>query len=263
MNKKFYFFCIFLLVFSVVFHGFSALETGSGSGSNSGSMNAPLVKYKEWQVGRSDTGTDKNKAEHLSFITSTGTSCQFSASVGYQGGSQPQNTSPIDPDTVKWDVIDANHSMTFDKSSVSKNWSGKHPSKFDTSTSFNVVAKVTVPRYKTDTSCTANDANRADRTPVRFRQRHRRAALVNRYCATHHDCHHTGNRHSAIPLCQHSAPHVHFAPTPDCPSNLRITTLQPKFLYNFTSLCGIIDVTQYYSYNTISGYISLLCSTNC
>ena len=41
------------------------------------------------------------------------------------------------------------------------------------------------------------------------------AALVNRYCATHHDCHHTG-RHSAIPLCQHSAPHVHFAPTPDC-----------------------------------------------
>ena len=166
MNKKFYFFCIFLLVFSVVFHGFSALETGSGSGSNSGSMNAPLVKYKEWQVGRSDTGTDKNKAEHLSFITSTGTSCQFSASVGYQGGSQPQNTSPIDPDTVKWDVIDANHSMTFDKSSMSKNWSGKHPSKFDTSTSFNVVAKVTVPRYKTDTSCTANDANRADRTPV-------------------------------------------------------------------------------------------------
>ena len=41
------------------------------------------------------------------------------------------------------------------------------------------------------------------------------AALVNRYCATHHDCHHTG-RHSAIPLCQHSAPPVHFAPTPDC-----------------------------------------------
>ena len=41
------------------------------------------------------------------------------------------------------------------------------------------------------------------------------AALVNRYCATHHDCHHTGG-HSAIPLCQHSAPHVHFAPTPDC-----------------------------------------------
>ena len=148
MNKKFYFFCIFLLVFSVVFHGFSALETGSGSGSNSGSMNAPLVKYKEWQVGRSDTGTDKNKAEHLSFITSTGTSCQFSASVGYQGGSQPQNTSPIDPDTVKWDVIDANHSMTFDKSSMSKNWSGKHPSKFDTSTSFNVVAKVTVPSIR-------------------------------------------------------------------------------------------------------------------
>ncbi len=166
MNKKFYFFCIFLLVFSVVFHGFSALETGSGSGSNSGSMNAPLVKYKEWQIGRSDKGTNSSDKVHTSFITSTKTECRFKASVGYQGGSQPQNTSPIDPDTVKWDVIDANHSMTFDKSSMSKNWSGKHPSKFDTSTSFNVVAKVTVPEYETDTSCTANDANRADRTPV-------------------------------------------------------------------------------------------------
>ena len=99
-------------------------------------------------------------------LPATKTECRFKASVGYQGGSQPQNTSPIDPDTVKWDVIDANHSMTFDKSSMSKNWSGKHPSKFDTSTSFNVVAKVTVPEYETDTSCTANDANRADRTPV-------------------------------------------------------------------------------------------------
>ena len=97
---------------------------------------------------------------------------------------------------------------------------------------------------------------------LRFRQRHRRGTCQSRYCATHHDCHHTG-RHSAIPLCQHSAPHVHFAPTPDCPSNLPIATLQPKFLYNFNSLCGIIDVTQYFSYNTISGYISLLCSTNC
>ena len=85
MNKKFYIFCIFLLVFSVVFHGFSALETGSGSGSNSGSMNAPLVKYKEWQVGRSDTGTDKNKAEHLSFITSTETSCQHQTKTSCPG----------------------------------------------------------------------------------------------------------------------------------------------------------------------------------
>ncbi len=85
MNKKFYIFCIFLLVFSVVFHGFSALETGSGSGSNSGSMNAPLVKYKEWQVGRSDTGTDKNSAEHLSFITSTETSCQHQTKTSCPG----------------------------------------------------------------------------------------------------------------------------------------------------------------------------------
>ena len=159
MRKRYF---VFLFAFAIVLPCFSTLNMNSGSGS----MNKPLMKFKEWQIGRSDKGTNSSDKVHTSFITSTKTECRFKASVGYHGGSQPQNTSPIDPDTVKWDVIDANHSMTFDKSSMSKNWSGKHPSKFDTSTSFNVVAKVTVPKYKTDTSCTANDANRADRTPV-------------------------------------------------------------------------------------------------
>ena len=74
---------------------------------------------------------------------------------------------------------------------------------------------------------------------------YRRSGLVQRRALLR-----VGRRIAPCLLCQHSAPHVHFAPTPDCPSDLRIATLQPKFLYNFTSLCGIIDVTQYYSYNT-------------
>ena len=50
----------------------------------------------------------------------------------------------------------------------------------------------------------------------------RRLAIA--YCATHHDCHHT-SRHSAIPLCQYSAAHVHFAPTPDYHANKQTISL--------------------------------------
>ena len=128
----------FFLLFFAVFRCFSAVETGSDSGSTA----VPLVKFKEWKVGRSDEGTNKDDAVHLSFITSTETSCRFSASVGYQGGSQAPNTSPIDPSTVKWGVVDASHEMKLDTSSVKKNWTGPDPSKFDAKTSFNACCEV-------------------------------------------------------------------------------------------------------------------------
>ena len=162
MNKKFYALCLFLFTFSIVFGGFSAQQTNQGSGST----NVPLVKFKEWKVGRSDKGTDKDNTVHISFITSTETSCYFSASVGYVGGSQPKNTSPIDPNTVKWDVIGASHKMVLDKSSIKKNWTGKDPSAFDSSTSFNVVAKLTVPKHKKYGCTQPLDAKRKDRKPV-------------------------------------------------------------------------------------------------
>ena len=160
-TKKFYALCLFLFTFSVVFGGFSAQQTGSGSGTN-----VPLVKFKEWKVGRSDKGTDKDNTVHISFITSTETTCWFSASVGYVGGSQPKNTSPIDPKTVAWDVIGASHKMKLDKSSVKKNWTGKDPSTFDTGTSFNVVAKLIVPAHKKYGCTQPLDAKRKDRKPV-------------------------------------------------------------------------------------------------
>jgi len=128
MNKKFYVLCLFLFTFSVLFRGFSAQQTNPGSGSKV----APSVKFKEWKVGRSDKGTDENNKVHISFITSTQTLCRFSASVGYVGGSQPDNTSPIDPATVVWSVVDASHQMTLDTKSVKKNWTGPDPSTFDT-----------------------------------------------------------------------------------------------------------------------------------
>lgn len=154
--------------------------------SGSGSTVAPLMKFKEWQIGRSAQGTDKNDTEDLSFITSTQVLCSFKASVGYFGGSQPPNTSPIDPSTGTWTVIDASHNMVLDTKSVKKNWSGKHPSKLDVSTSFNVVGSLTVPKvvgtrtvrnkdgttkqvpdYIGSTSCShSEDVDRLKRTPV-------------------------------------------------------------------------------------------------
>lgn len=61
MTKKFSLLCIFIFVFSLVFRGFSSLETGSGS------IHVPSIKFKEWQIGRHETKqTDPNNKEHLS-----------------------------------------------------------------------------------------------------------------------------------------------------------------------------------------------------
>lgn len=110
MTKKFYVVCIslFISLFALilVLPCFSAVEDPD---SGSGSQPVPLVKFKDWQVGRSDEGTDKDNAVHLSFITSTQTESHFSVSVGYVDGSQPPNTSPIDPSTVVWSLVDASH----------------------------------------------------------------------------------------------------------------------------------------------------------
>ena len=57
---------------------------------------------------------------------------------------------------------------------------------------------------------------------LRFGNKHRRGVCCGLMLLRNAPLHPTG-RHSAIPLCQHSAAHVHFAPTPDCPSDLPIT----------------------------------------
>ena len=164
MNRKLSIFCILLFAFSVVF---IVVLRGFSSSSGSDSMGVPNVAFKKWKVGRSDEGTDTDNAVHISFITSTETTCWFSASVGYVGGSQPDNTSPIDPKTVTWTVPEASHKMKLDTTSVTKNWTGADPSSFDANTSFNVVAKLTVPSFNRNTSCTEpKDANRKDRKPV-------------------------------------------------------------------------------------------------
>ncbi len=168
--KYIVFLFIFLLlsVFSIL--SFSALNTGSGSGS----MNPPSMIFKEWRVGRGVREYTFSIPIHKTFITSTQTSCWVSASVGYNGN-QPQNTAPINPDTVSWS-FPANHGMELDEDSVSTSWSGPHPSKLSGYTSFNVVAQLNVPRHD-DTSqypnpntipaiCTdARNDDRNDRTP--------------------------------------------------------------------------------------------------
>lgn len=161
MIKKFSIFCILLFAFSIVFRGFSAQQTGSGSGS----MIAPEVIFKSWQIGRSERGTKKDNDEHCSFITSTGTSCWFEASVGYKGGNQSKNISPIDPSTVTWSVYDGNQGIK-PSTKLQHNWSGSHPSKLLGNTSFNVVGQLKLDAYSGETTCTASDANRANRSPV-------------------------------------------------------------------------------------------------
>ena len=137
-------FFIFLLLFVFVcWPIFSATSYNSGSGS----MGKPSVKFKKWQVGRSPKGTDTNSKEQKSFITSTEEVCYFTASVVYDGN-QGDNVSPIDPSKVTWSVENESHGMDFVETSVEQNWSGpKHPSKLASSTSFNVVGKLTVPQH--------------------------------------------------------------------------------------------------------------------
>ena len=165
MRTKFF---VFLLVSVFVLPTFSAETQQSGSGS----LPKPAIEFKSWQVGRGSVGSDINNIVHTSFITSTETECRFTASVGYKGGNQPQGSvSPIDPSTVKWTVIDSNPSnMALDTSSVEKNWSDKHPSKFDASTSFNVVGKLNVPVYQATAKpflCRdENNHRRHERTPT-------------------------------------------------------------------------------------------------
>ena len=143
-------FVIFLFVFGfVVSPVFSATTQPSDSGSSQ--LGKPSVKFKEWQIGRSDKNTDSNNDNPTSFITSTETECRFTASVGYNGN-QGDSVSPIDPSTISWTVIDADpSSLALDTSSVQKNWSGKHPSKL-AGTSFNVVGTISVPKFNKNTS---------------------------------------------------------------------------------------------------------------
>ena len=156
-------FFVFFLMFSAVFPLYAATTKKSGSSQ----LGKPSVKFKEWQIGRSDKNTDSN--EHnpnpTSFITSTETECHFVASVVYDGN-QGDNVSPIDLKTIKWTIMDQDPSqLALDTSSVKKNWSGSHPSKLAESTSFNVIGTISVPNFNKNTSCSHSDAQRLKRIP--------------------------------------------------------------------------------------------------
>ena len=166
MIKKFSIFCILLFAFSIVFRGFSAQQTGSGSGS----MSAPQLIFKSWRIGRSERGTVKYNKKHCSFITSTGTTCRFEASVGYKDGISRENSSPIDPSTVTWSVYGGNQGIKLAPgTTLQGNWSGSHPNKLLADTAFNVVGKLTLDAYKsTSTPDLCQDWNldrRGERTP--------------------------------------------------------------------------------------------------
>lgn len=157
--KSVVFLFVFLFIFAIVTPGFSAVNT------NSGSRRKPEMAFKSWRAGRGDLNS-------LTFITSTETTCWLSASVGYKGGNQPNDTfSPIDPDTVKWEFSSMREGWA-EAEPRAQNWSGSHPSKLSGTTSFNVVAKLSLPAhddstlYTISTSCTANDGNRRDRSVV-------------------------------------------------------------------------------------------------
>ena len=184
MRIKFF---VFLLVSVFVLPAFAAETMQSGSGSlpmtaitvtaggsgaetmqsGSGSLPMTAMEFKSWQVGRGSVGSDINNIVHTSFITSTETECRFTASVGYKGGNLPRGSvSPIDPDTVVWSIVDPNGGMALADDSLKDNWSGSHPSKLSSTTLFNVIGKLTVPEYNENTSCTATDDNRAQRSPT-------------------------------------------------------------------------------------------------
>ena len=177
IRKSFVFLFLILFVCSLVF---SATTRQSNSGSST--LGKPSVKFKSWQVGRSDVGTDSNHIVHTSFITSTQDKCYFTASVGYDGN-QGDNVSPIDVSTISWTIIDQDPSSMALKTSK-KNWSGSHPSRLATSTSFNVVGTISlpavvgsrtvydnngnakqVPDYLGSTSCSHSDTYRSQRVP--------------------------------------------------------------------------------------------------
>ncbi len=142
---------VFFLLFVFMFPVFLAVTTNPGSGAGSGSMGSqpkkkPTVKFKSWKVGRSDRGTDTTSTEQKSFITSQENACNFTASVGYDN-IQGDDVSPIDPSTVTWSVGNLSHGMTLE-GELQNNWSGNsHPSQLATSTSFNVVGKLSVPNH--------------------------------------------------------------------------------------------------------------------
>ena len=107
--------------------------------------------------------------EHRSFITSTGTSCGFEASVRYKGGNHPKDSySPIDPKTVVWSVFDGNQGIK--STSIQHNWSGMHPEKLNGSTLFNVVGMLKVDEYKPTAKPVlcydSNNHRRSERTPL-------------------------------------------------------------------------------------------------
>lgn len=157
IRKSFVFLFLILFVCSLLY---SATTNQQGSNSGSSTLGKPSVKFKEWQIGRSDKSTDSSNNNPTSFITSTQDKCHFTASVGYDGN-QGDNVSPIDTSTVEWTVIDADpSSMALDTSSVKKNWSGaKHPSKLDPSTSFNIVGTISVPAVVGSRTVTLNDGS--------------------------------------------------------------------------------------------------------
>ena len=164
MLKRFLF---FFYLFSVVFPIFSATQRQSDSGSSL--LGKPSVKFKSWQIGRSDKSTDSSNDNPTSFITSTQDKCHFTASVGYDGN-QGDSVSPIDPSTVSWTVPNADPS-SMKLVTSQKNWSGtKHPSKLDPGTSFNVVGTISVPAYtptaKPDICKDENNHRRHERTPL-------------------------------------------------------------------------------------------------
>lgn len=155
---------LFFYLFSVVLPVFSATSTTSGSGSK------PDMKFDSWRVGRSPRGTNINSDDHKSFITTSETECWLEASVMYKGGTQPKNEgiSPIDPSTVTWQLDDGLNKGWKLAEPPGTSWSGLHPSKLSGSTSFNVVAKFSLPKYDDDiytisAYCSASDANRRSR----------------------------------------------------------------------------------------------------
>ena len=159
---------VFLCLFSFFqFLVFSATTTRSGSGS------VPEMAFRSWRVGRSPMGTNTSSEVQKSFITTSETECWVSVSVGYKGGTLPRGSaSPIDPSTVEWEFSDLRRGWAeAEAPGTGTSWSGLHPSKLSGRTSFNVLAKFSLPKYNDRThytisaSCSANDNNRRSRSP--------------------------------------------------------------------------------------------------